>query len=131
MDRRPGFTIYLRGSQIKKALKNLFKTEEEKRLTAELRKIRVFFGSIEEFEETMGFKVSVVDLGSSVIGLTYDKKEYEGGGNPFHRYSLEEQRKIVEGGVIALVNANYSRTETFYTPEEEYLIGTPVKKAQK
>ena len=109
--------------------------EEEARLynkiVSALKKIIVFPGSKDEFEEFIKYGTEWVDLGYTNKGLTWSAE-----GNPFGMYSSEVQKKIVESGIVVLVNAQevlvksgYSRVDGHTLFENRY-YGMPVKKKE-
>jgi hypothetical protein len=91
-----------------------------------LRQIYLFPGNKSEFEDFIGYQTSWVDLGRRNLGLWVDSEAWN---NAFDHYDFDFQKKIVDSGVVALVNANLSRSGCTYTSNKwTYYYGMPVKK---
>ena len=98
--------------------------ELEKQIIDALRKIYVFPGSKSEFEDFIGYQTSWVDWGGTIKGLIFDWSAE----NPFHIYTPEFQKEIVDSGVVALVNSNFSYHPLASSLGDKIYFGTPVKK---
>ncbi len=107
--------------------------EEERQITEALRKIVVFPGDKKEFEDFIGYKTAWVDMGGQIKGLLVyagvDYNDHEGYEkyNPFVMYDIAFQRKILESGVVGLVDSNFTNTRNMSTGDDIY-FGAPVKR---
>jgi len=101
------------------------KKKEERRIRTEaFRKIELFPGTKNEFEEFSGYKTEFVDLGRSDKGVFYcDHKK-----NPFYYFSEKSQDKIYNSGIVALVDASYSMVKNGRRMQRVY-YGVPVKRS--
>jgi hypothetical protein len=91
-----------------------------------LRKIVLWQGSKEEFEENIGFKTAEVDLRRRVEGLS-GLWFVEGAENPFPHYDKRTLKWLINEGVVGLVNAHpwpYGGKLYFGTPVVQSLVGT-------
>lgn len=91
---------------------------EEENLDRELAKVRFFSGSLLEYESFVGYKVKIIDTGWRDIGVMFRRIGKEG-------YECIEgffrKKKLVEQGIEAVVNCNYS-------PFSYVIYGLPVRK---
>jgi len=97
--------------------------EEEliKQIENSLKEICVFPGPKSEFEDFIGYKTSWVDLGGRIKGLAfYGKIPPECSLNPFFLYKPKFQKKIMDSGIVALVNSS--------PIDKNLYFGVPVKR---
>lgn len=99
--------------------------ELENQIVKALREINVFPGTKSEYEDFIGYQTSWVDLGGRIKGLMFD----EDASNPFHFYKPYFQKRIVDSGVVALVNSNFTYNRAYMNSANNFYFGTPVKKA--
>lgn len=80
---------------------------EEALLDAELAKVRFFHGSQGEYQDFVGYPVSVIDVGEMAIMIGYTfSKEYKDQGFRC-RAEIKHKRLYVERGIEAVVNCDY------------------------
>ena len=106
------------------ALQRQKKLELERLIVDALSEICVFPGSKGEFEDFIGYQTAWVDLGGRIKGLLFDDNAH----NPFHLYKPDFQKRIVDSGVVALVNSNFTFNRAAYNSADTYYFGVPVKK---
>ena len=90
----------------------VFKSKERKRVEAEearsdelLARVRFFPGPLAQYEALVGYEVRIIDTGDRDIGVTFGAK----GDKPWRcLVHPERKKKLVESGIEALVECNYS-----------------------
>lgn len=98
--------------------------ELENKVISALKEIYVFPGSKEEFEDFIGYQTEWVDLREKNKGLIWQQSSE----NPFRSYNFELQKKIVDLGVVALVNAYYGYKYIYMGFEKHVYYGMPVRR---
>jgi len=99
--------------------------ELEEQIVNALKEIYVFPGTKSEFEDFIGYQTVWVDLGKRNLGILYNDSR----DNPFSGYDFDFQKKIVDSGVVALVNANFNHSNSsFDSYARTHYYGMPVKR---
>jgi len=102
--------------------------ELEIKVNSALKNVVVFSGNKAEFEEFVGHKTEFINLNRACKNLGYVPNYDRNLSNPFEQFcAFETQKKLVDEGIVALINAVYITRDSLFFHQAWY-EGLPVKK---
>ena len=101
---------------------------EEKKIDKALSKVRFFPGTQEQYETLVGYEVKVIDTNNRDYGVRF-RLEYASGTWIFRCFDgLNRRRELVDAGIEAIINCNFSASDRYVGGYTFYRYGLPVRR---